>query len=52
MPQVGQASEEGEFIMRWYESEVDDYNEGMVPIVLTVIALVLFIFGIYMLYTL
>lgn len=51
MPQVGQASEEGEFIMRWYESEVDDGNDSAIPIVLTVIAVILFIFGIYMLYT-
>lgn len=38
--------------MRWYESEVDDYDESVAPMVLTVIAAILFIFGIYMLYTL
>lgn len=38
--------------MRWYESEVDDCDESVVPMVLTVIAVILFIFGIYMLYTL
>lgn len=38
--------------MRWYESEVDDCDESVVPMVLTVIAVILFIFGMYMLYTL
>ena len=38
--------------MRWYESEVDNCNEGVVPMVLTVIAVILIIFGIYMLCTL
>lgn len=37
--------------MQWYEPEVDNYNDGMVPIVLTIIAVILFIFGIYMLFT-
>lgn len=38
--------------MQWYESEVDDCDESVVPMVLTVIAVILFIFGMYMLYTL
>lgn len=38
--------------MRWYESEVDDCGESVVPMVLTVIAVILFMFGMYMLYTL
>ena len=38
--------------MQWYEPEVDNYNESVVPIVLTVIAVILIIFGIYMLCTL
>lgn len=38
--------------MRWYKSEVDDCDESVVPMVLTAIAVILFIFGMYMLYTL
>ena len=38
--------------MRWYESEVGNCDESVVPMVLTVIAVILFIFGMYMLYTL
>lgn len=38
--------------MRWYESEVDDCDKSVIPMVLTVIAVILFIFGMYMLYTL
>ena len=38
--------------MRWYESEVDNCDDSIVPMVLTVIAVILFIFGIYMLCTL
>ena len=38
--------------MRWYESEVDGCDESVVPIMLTVVAVILFIFGIYMLCTL
>ena len=37
--------------MRWYEPEVDNYDESIVLIVLTIIAVILFIFGIYMLCT-
>lgn len=37
--------------MRWYESEVDNCEDSVVPIVLTVIAVILFIFGICMLCT-
>lgn len=38
--------------MRRYESEVDNCDESVVPMVLTVIAVILFIFGMYMLCTL
>lgn len=38
--------------MQWYGSEVDNCDESVVPIVLTVIAAILFIIGMYMLYTL
>ena len=38
--------------MRRYESEVDNCDESVVTMVLTVIAVILFIFGIYMLCTL
>ena len=38
--------------MRRYESEVDNCDESVVPMVLAVIAVMLFIFGMYMLCTL
>ena len=38
--------------MRRYESEVDNCDESVVPMVLTVIAVMLFIFGMHMLCTL
>lgn len=38
--------------MRLYDSEVDNCDESVVPMVLTVIAVILFIFGMYMLCTL